>query len=115
MHIPSRVLGQNDSFIEVWLAPPPEILDPDHLMRIVNRRTKVMLPPVTLPQKIRLMLMRDKEHEDEGRWIEEPQGRQPICGWIFSPRNERTQSRACGPITGTYVALAQADIRPLST
>jgi len=41
---------------EVWLTPrPSEILDLDHLMRIVTRRTKGMLPPVTLPQKMRLM------------------------------------------------------------
>ena len=54
-------------------------------MRIVNRRTKGMLPPITLPQKMRLMLMRDKEREDEGRWIEDPRGRQPICALDLFP------------------------------
>ena len=49
---------------------PREILDLDHLMRIVNRRTKGVLLPVKLLQKMRDMLMRDKEREDEGGWVE---------------------------------------------
>jgi hypothetical protein len=65
--------------------PPPEILDLDHLMRIVNRRTKGMLPPVTLREKMRLMLMQDKGREDEGRWLEKQQGRQPICALDLFP------------------------------
>jgi len=44
-----------------------------------------MLPPVTLEQETRLMLMRDKKLEDEGRWIKEPRGRQPICALDSCP------------------------------
>jgi len=72
---------------KVWLTPRSrEILDLDHLMRIVNRRTKGVLPPVTLPQKMRDMLMRDKEREDEGNWTEKPRGRHPICAMGLFPK-----------------------------
>ncbi len=47
-------------------------------MRIVTRRTKVTLPRVTLPQRMRLMPKLDKEREDEGRWIDEPRGGSPF-------------------------------------
>ena len=77
MH-PSPLLGQDDSCVVVWLTPRSrEILDLDHLMRIVNRRTKGVLPPVTLPQKMRDRLMRDKEREDEGSWKRSHAGGSP--------------------------------------
>ena len=63
-----------------------EILDLDHLMRIVNRRTKGELPPVKLPQKTRHMLMPDKEHENEGSWIEKPRGRHSFCALDLFPK-----------------------------
>jgi len=79
MRGPSSVLGQDDSCVVVWLTPRPrEILDVDHLMRIVNRRTKGVLRPVKLPQKMRHMLTPDKKREDEGSCIEKPRGRHPI-------------------------------------
>jgi hypothetical protein len=55
-------------------------------MRIVNRRTKGELPPVKLPQKTRHILMPDKEHEDEGSWIEKPRGRHSICALDLFPK-----------------------------
>ncbi len=55
-------------------------------MRNVNRRTKGVLPPVKLPQTMRDMLMRDKEREDEGSWIEKPRGRHPICALDLFPK-----------------------------
>ncbi|HKI19321.1 MAG TPA: hypothetical protein VKA15_15650 [Isosphaeraceae bacterium] len=55
-------------------------------MRIVNRRTKGVLPPVTLPQKMRDMLMRDKECEDEGSWREKLRGRHSICALAPFPK-----------------------------
>jgi len=55
-------------------------------MRIVNRRTKGVLPPVTLPQKTRHMLLPDKECEDEGSWTEKPRGRHPICALDLFPK-----------------------------
>jgi hypothetical protein len=64
---------------------PREILDLDHLMRIVNRRTKGVLPPVKLLQKMRDMLMRDKEREDEGSWVEATRA-VPICALDLFPK-----------------------------
>ena len=55
-------------------------------MRIVNRRTKGVLPPVKLPQKTRHMLMPDKEREDEGSWIEKPRRRHSICALHLFPK-----------------------------
>jgi hypothetical protein len=87
MRVPSPLLVQDESCVVVWLRPRPrEILDLDHLMRIVNRRTKGVLPPVKLPQKMRDMLMRDKERADEGSWIEKPRGRQPIGALDLFPK-----------------------------
>ena len=52
MRAPSPLVGQDDSRVVVWLRPRPrEILDLDHLMRIVNRRTKGVLLPVKLLQR----------------------------------------------------------------
>ena len=79
-------LGQDDHCVVLWLTPRPrEIFDLDHLVRIVNRRTKGVLPPVKLPQKLRDMLIRDMAREDEGTWIEQPGGRKPICALDLKP------------------------------
>jgi hypothetical protein len=70
----------------VWLRPRPrDILDLDHLMRIVNRRTKGVLLPVKLLQKMRDMLMRDKEREDEGSWVKATRAA-PICALDLFPK-----------------------------
>jgi hypothetical protein len=55
-------------------------------MRIVNRRTKGVMSPVKLPQKMRDMLMPAKEREDEWSWIEKPRGRQLICALDLFPK-----------------------------
>jgi hypothetical protein len=73
-------LGQDDDCVIVWLTPRPrEILDPDQLVRIVNRRTRGSLPPVRLTQRMRDRLTRDMRREDEGRWIAPPRGKRPLC------------------------------------
>jgi hypothetical protein len=64
-------LGQDDDCVIVWLTPRPrEILDPDELMRIVNRRIGGNLPAVRLTKKMRETLISDMEQEDEKRWVE---------------------------------------------
>lgn len=79
--------GQDDDCVVVWLTPRPrEILDLDQLMRVANRRTAGRLPPVVLTKKLRDRLMRDRKREDEGRWIEPPRGKQPLCALDFLPK-----------------------------
>ncbi len=86
MRAPCPLVGQDDSRVVVWLRPSPrEILDLDHLMRIVNRRTKGVLPPVKLLQKMRDMLMWDKEREDKGSWVEATRAA-PICALDLFPK-----------------------------
>jgi hypothetical protein len=64
-------LGRDDNCVIVWLTPRPrEILHPDELVRIVNRRIGGMLPAVRLSKKMSERLMRDREREDARRWVE---------------------------------------------
>jgi hypothetical protein len=64
-------ISRDDDCVIVWLTPRPrEILDPDELVRIVNRRIGGMLPAVRLTKKMRERLMGDMEREDEKRWVQ---------------------------------------------